>query len=165
MLPVGTAAAFTLCLVQCSAEQPGDTADEPNLGSVSQALEHCGNKACSSQIDCTVSMPVCALTAGATCYNNAECTYKLNTGSSCPCIERLGESQLFLCRAGSIAEQPLDVLTEAAKAQVDVRGRTQRRQQPAALHRIRRRPLFGQPRQRFVRLHPLRLTAFDPARP
>jgi hypothetical protein len=33
-------------------------------------------------------MPVCALTAGATCFNNTECTYKLNTTSAtCPCIE------------------------------------------------------------------------------
>ena len=88
MLQLGAAAAFTLCLVQCSAEQPGDTADEPNLGSVSQALARCGNKPCSAQADCTVGMPTCALTAGATCYNNAECTYKLNTGSSsCPCIQ------------------------------------------------------------------------------
>jgi hypothetical protein len=81
MLPLGTTAALTLCLVQCSAEQPGDTADEPNLGSVSQALERCGNKPCSAPADCTGSMPVCALTAGATCFNNTECTYKLNTGS------------------------------------------------------------------------------------
>ena len=88
MLPVGTAAAFTLCLVQCSAEQPGDTADEPTLGSVSQALERCGNKTCSSPADCSVSRPVCALTAGATCYNNTECTYQLNTTSATgPCIE------------------------------------------------------------------------------
>jgi hypothetical protein len=88
MLQLCAAAAFTLCLVQCSAEQPVDTADEPNLGSVSQALERCGNKACTSQADCAGSMPTCALTAGATCYNNAECTYKLNTGSvTCPCIE------------------------------------------------------------------------------
>jgi hypothetical protein len=88
MLPVGTAAAFTLCLVQCSAEQPGDTADEPNLGSVSQALEHCGGKACTAPADCLSGMPVCALSSGSTCFNNAECIYKLNTGSSsCPCIE------------------------------------------------------------------------------
>jgi hypothetical protein len=33
-------------------------------------------------------MPVCALSSGATCFNNTECTYKLNTiSSSCPCIE------------------------------------------------------------------------------
>jgi hypothetical protein len=33
-------------------------------------------------------MPVCALSSGATCYNNTECTYKLNTTSlTCPCIE------------------------------------------------------------------------------
>lgn len=51
MLSVGTAGAFTLCLVQCSAEQPGDTADEPNLGSVSQALEHWA--ACTATPACT----------------------------------------------------------------------------------------------------------------
>jgi hypothetical protein len=81
-------AALALCLVQCSAEQPTDVAGDENLGSVSQALERCGNKACSSPVDCTVGMPACALTAGAKCFNGTECTYKLDTGSStCPCIE------------------------------------------------------------------------------
>jgi hypothetical protein len=88
MLQLGAAAAFTLCLVQCSAEQPGDTADGPNLGSVSQAVEQCGAKGCTGPSDCLSNMPVCALAAGATCFNGTECTYKLNTGSSlCPCIE------------------------------------------------------------------------------
>jgi hypothetical protein len=88
MLQLGAAAAFTLCLVQCSAEQPGDTADEPNLGSVSQALEQCGGKTCTAPADCLSGMPVCALSSGATCYGGTECTYKLNTTSpGCPCIQ------------------------------------------------------------------------------
>lgn len=81
-------AAFTLCLVQCSAEQGGDSGSEPELGSVSQALIHCGGKFCSGSSDCLIGMPACALAAGATCFGGYECTYKLNTGSSlCPCIE------------------------------------------------------------------------------
>ena len=72
------AAPLFLCLTQCSASPPPS----------SVTAEHCGSKTCSAQADCTVGMPVCALTAGATCYNNAECTYKLNTSSAtCPCIE------------------------------------------------------------------------------
>jgi hypothetical protein len=67
-----------LCLSQCAAA-PSPAA----LGA-----ERCGSKPCSSPADCSVGMPVCALTAGATCYNGTECTYKLNTSSvTCPCIE------------------------------------------------------------------------------
>ena len=85
---LASTAALALCLVQCSAEQPADVAGDENLGSVSQALERCGNKPCSSQAQCTVLMPACALSAGAKCFNGTECTYKLDTGSTtCPCIE------------------------------------------------------------------------------
>jgi hypothetical protein len=71
------AAPLFLSLTQCSASPPP-----------SALAARCGNKPCSSPVDCTVGMPTCALTAGATCYNNTECTYKLNTGSSsCPCIQ------------------------------------------------------------------------------
>ena len=81
-------AALALCLVQCSAEQASDVAGDENLGSVSQALERCGNKPCSSPADCSGGVPACALIAGNTCFNNTECTYKLNTSSAtCPCIE------------------------------------------------------------------------------
>ena len=72
------AAPFFLSLSQCSASPP-----PPSLGA-----ERCGGKACAAGVDCLSGMPVCALTSGATCFNNTECTYKLNTASSsCPCIE------------------------------------------------------------------------------
>jgi hypothetical protein len=72
------AAPLFLCLSQCSASPPPSA-----LGA-----ERCGNKACATTGDCTVGMPVCALSSGATCYNGTECTYKLNTISpGCPCIE------------------------------------------------------------------------------
>lgn len=67
-----------LSLTQCAAAPPV----------VSAGTEPCGGKHCSAPIDCLSAMPVCALSAGATCYGLTECTYKLNTASSsCPCIE------------------------------------------------------------------------------
>jgi hypothetical protein len=72
------AAPLFLCLSQCSASPPPPSA----------SAERCGGKGCTGPSDCLSGMPVCAMTAGATCYNNAECTYKLNTSSvTCPCIE------------------------------------------------------------------------------
>jgi hypothetical protein len=67
-----------LCLSQCSASPPHPSA----------TAKQCGGKGCTGPSDCLSGMPVCALAAGATCFNGAECTYQLNTGSSsCPCIE------------------------------------------------------------------------------
>jgi hypothetical protein len=72
------AAPLFLCLTRCSAAPPP----------AAVSAETCGGKACAASGDCLVGMPVCALTSGATCFNNSECTYKLNTASSsCPCIE------------------------------------------------------------------------------
>jgi uncharacterized membrane protein len=85
---LASAAALTLCLAQCSSEQPPD-ADE-NLGSISSALEHCGGVTCAGSSDCLSNMPVCASTTGVVCTAGPprECIYKLNTGSSsCPCLE------------------------------------------------------------------------------
>ena len=61
-------------------------------------------------------------------------------------LERLGNAQLLLGRAGLVAEQPLDVLGKAAKAQVYVRGCTHGREQPASLLRVCRSALSGEPR-------------------
>lgn|GEM_PF-4029589 len=72
------AAPLFLCLSQCAAA--------PAPGAVT--AEHCGGKPCTAPADCLSGMPVCALSSGSTCFNNTECIYKLNTGSSsCPCIE------------------------------------------------------------------------------
>ena len=61
-------------------------------------------------------------------------------------LERLGNAQFLLRRAGFVAEQPLDVLSKAAKAKVYVRGCTQGREQPAPLLGVCRGALSGQPR-------------------
>jgi hypothetical protein len=67
-----------LSLINCGASPPV----------VASGTEHCGGKVCTGSSDCLIGMPVCALSAGATCFGGTECTYKLNTGSSsCPCIE------------------------------------------------------------------------------
>jgi hypothetical protein len=90
ILRVASAAALTLCLVQCSAEQPTDGAGDENLGSISSALEHCGGVACAGSADCLVNVPACASSTGIVCTVGPprECIYKLNTGSSsCPCLE------------------------------------------------------------------------------
>lgn len=111
---LASAAALALCLVQCSAEQHADVAGDENLGSVTQALERCGSKPCSSPADCTVGMPVCALTAGATCYNNAECTYKLNTSSAtCPCIEH----DVRLCTVSGSGAAGVQICTKVTSTQ------------------------------------------------
>jgi hypothetical protein len=73
------AAPLFLCLSQCSAASPRP---------LSASVKQCGGKGCTGPSDCLTGMPVCALAVGATCFNGAECTYKLNTGStSCPCIQ------------------------------------------------------------------------------
>jgi hypothetical protein len=90
VLHLAGAAALTLCLVQCSAEQPTDGAGYENLGSIASALEHCGGVACSGSLECQTNAPVCASATGVVCTAGPprECIYKLNTGSSsCPCLE------------------------------------------------------------------------------
>jgi hypothetical protein len=72
-------------------------------------------------------------------------------------LQRLGHAQAFLRRARFVAEHAFDILTKAAKAEMHVRRRTQRREQPTALFGIRRGPLFRQARQRFMCHHPFAL--------
>lgn len=89
-LRLSAVAAFTLCLVQCSAEQPGDTASEPELGSVSQALEQCGGRSCQGNIDCKVNVPVCGVMSTAFCLIDPpkQCVWKIDTtNANCRCIE------------------------------------------------------------------------------
>ncbi len=91
-LRLASCAALALCLVQCSAEQPADVAAEENLGSVSQALEHCGGVACTGLPDCTASPPVCVNPATIACPTVVpptprECVYSLKISASCPCLE------------------------------------------------------------------------------
>lgn len=90
-LRLGATAAVTLCLVQCSGEQGGDSAGEPEeLGSVSLALETCGGRNCQGNADCRVNVPVCGVSNTATCLIDTprECVWKLDTSNSnCRCIE------------------------------------------------------------------------------
>jgi hypothetical protein len=87
---LGDTAALTLCLVQCSAEQPGDGVAEPELGSVSQALETCGGRACGSNADCKIGNPVCSVQSTSYCLLDAprQCAWKLDTSNAnCHCVE------------------------------------------------------------------------------
>lgn len=90
-LRLGAAAAVTLCLVQCSAEEGADSANAPEeLGSVSQALEACGGRACAANGDCKTNNPVCSVQSTSVCLPDAprECVWKLDTANSlCRCIE------------------------------------------------------------------------------
>jgi len=62
-------------------------------------------------------------------------------------FERLGDAQLFLGAARFVAKQTLDVLAEAAVAQVDVCRGTLRGQEPAPFFGVRRSTLSSEPRQ------------------
>jgi len=89
-LRLSAVAAFTLCLVQCSAEQGGESGSEPELGSVSQALEMCGGRACSGHADCKVNVPVCGVMNTAFCLPSPQrqCVWKIDTTNvMCRCIE------------------------------------------------------------------------------
>jgi len=82
-------AAISLCLVHCSAEQ-ADIANEPELGSVSQALEQCGGRSCQGSADCKINVPVCGVMSTAVCLIDSprECVWKIDTtNSNCRCIE------------------------------------------------------------------------------
>lgn len=93
VLRLAGAAALTLTLVHCSAEQsPTDTTETRDgpIASVTQALEHCAGVACAGTADCAANMPACALSAGTGCTQGPprECVWRLNTSStSCPCME------------------------------------------------------------------------------
>lgn len=70
---------------------PQKRGDE-NLGSVSQALEHCGGIACTGLPDCTAVTPVCANPTTIACPTVVpptprECVYSLKISASCPCLE------------------------------------------------------------------------------
>ena len=90
-LRLGAVAAVTLCLVQCSGEQGGDSAGEPEeLGSVSLALETCGGRACGSNNDCKIGNPLCSVQSTSYCLLDAprECVWKIDTANiNCRCIE------------------------------------------------------------------------------
>ena len=60
-------------------------------------------------------------------------------------FERLGDAQLLLERAARVAQQALDVLTETAKAEVHVRGRASRDEQPAPFFSVGLRALPREP--------------------
>jgi hypothetical protein len=70
-------------------------------------------------------------------------------------LERLGDAQLLLRRAGAVSEEALDVFAEARVADVNVRRRAPRAEQLAALLGVERRSLASQPRQRRMRLDPI----------
>lgn len=98
-LRLSAVAAFTLCLVQCSAEQGGDSGSEPELGSVSQALETCGGRACASNGDCRTNNPVCSVQSTSFCLPDPprQCVWKIDTANSlCRCIEH----DVRLCTTG-----------------------------------------------------------------
>ena len=85
-------AALTLCLAQCSAEQPSSDGSEDNIGSVRESLvtyPHCGGIACTGLSQCQTNLPLCAIPISATCLPNPprECAWKLNVSGSCPCME------------------------------------------------------------------------------
>jgi hypothetical protein len=67
-----------LSLTQCHAAAP------PIVGA-----EHCGGVACSSNLNCTANVPVCAISSSGTCLTTTprECAWKLNISSACPCME------------------------------------------------------------------------------
>lgn len=94
---------------QCTAAQPSDES-EAHLGSVQNALEHCGGVACTSNGDCTITPPVCTMASSATCLTTTprECAWKLNISASCPCIEHTvrlcnfsGSPGVQICTASS----------------------------------------------------------------
>jgi hypothetical protein len=77
---------LVLSLSQCGVEQ-GEAGE--NIGTVAQALEHCGGVACTGVIDCQTNIPLCAQATSATCLTGPpkECVWKLAISSSCPCME------------------------------------------------------------------------------
>jgi hypothetical protein len=68
-------------------------------------------------------------------------------------LECLLNAQLLLRRARTVTEDALDILREARMAEVNMRSRAQRAQEPAPLLGVGRGPLSREPRQRLVCSH------------
>lgn len=121
------------------------------IGSVCGALLATSASNSRTVLPRAVSSQVCSVSATATRVNS-RALHQLRAPVSRAFarrgerLERLGDAQLLLCRAGAISEEAPDVFAEACVADVNVCRRAPRAEQPTAEPANRARPIATRPR-------------------